>query len=166
MNAVDEQKAVQEREMVVIRQTDADVLHAIAIHTLLSAPRAAGALLDELHRAEIRPDETVPDDVVGLGAWVTFLRGDRAASGPQRVQLVSPPEADLPRGRLSVLSSLGAGLIGLRVGQSIAWPDRLGGAEVLTVVDVAWPADRLRPRITAARTEKPDEARSWEGGSS
>lgn len=152
-------------ETLVIRQTDADVLHAIAIHTLLSAPRAAGALLDELHRAEIRADETVPDDVVGMGAWVTFLRGEQATGGPQRVQLVSPPDADVLSGRLSVLSSLGAGLIGLRVGQSIAWPDRLGGAELLTVVDVAWPADRRRPGHATARRVERGAARSWEGGS-
>jgi len=162
MTGAAEQEAGREAQTVVIRQSDADVLHAIAIHTLLSAPRAAGALLDELHRAEIRADETVPDDVVGLGAWVTFLRGGQATTGPQRVQVVSPPDADPASGRVSVLSSLGAGLIGLRVGQSIAWPDRLGRAELLTVIDVSWPADRPHARATARR----DAGGGCEGGSS
>jgi regulator of nucleoside diphosphate kinase len=143
-------------QRVVIRQSDADVLHAIAMSTLLSAPRAAGALLDELHRAEIRADETVQDDVVGMGAWVAFVRGGEAGASPQRVQLVSPQDADLGRGRLSVLSGLGAGLIGLRAGQSIDWPDRLGGAERLTVVEVTWPADRRRPRRTMERSSRRD----------
>lgn len=141
MTSRDELEAAREPPKVIIRQSDADVLHAIAMRTLLSAPRAAGALLDELHRAEIRADQTVPDDVVGMGAWVTFQRGDETAK-PQRVQLVPPEDADLIGGRLSALSSLGAGLIGLRVGQSIDWPDRLGGAEQLTVIAVTWPAER------------------------
>jgi regulator of nucleoside diphosphate kinase len=142
MTGPDEQGLGHERRSVTIRRSDADVLHAVAMRTLLSAPRAAGALLDELHRAEIQTDETVPDDVVGLGAWVTFRRGGEPTAKPQRVQLVPPEEADLVGCRLSVLSSLGAGLIGLRTGQSIDWPDRLGGAELLTVIEVRWSAER------------------------
>jgi len=35
-----------------------------------------------------------------------------------------------------VLSSLGAALIGLRVGQSILWSDRLGSERLYTVLSV------------------------------
>jgi len=147
MTRPDEPAVPREAPTVIIRRSDADLLHAIAMRTLLSAPRAAGALLDELHRAQIRADETVPDDVVGMGAWVTFLRGDDPLAKPQRVQIVPPEDADLISGRLSALSSLGAGLIGLQVGQAIDWPDRLGGAEQLQVIAVTWP--ERRPRMAA-----------------
>ena len=124
---------------LIIRRRDADRLHEVAMRALLSAPRAAGALLDELRRAEIRPDDQVPANVAGLGAWVTFVRGDPSATEPERVQLVTPGEADPLSACLSVLSSLGAGLIGLQAGQSIDWPDRRGGIDHLVVLDVTWP---------------------------
>ncbi|CAN7638232.1 GreA/GreB family elongation factor [Phenylobacterium sp. LjRoot219] len=139
---------------LLIRRRDADLLDEIAMRGLLSAPRAAGALLDALRRAEIRPDDQVPADVVGLGAWVTFIRGDASTTTrPEQVRLVTPAEADPLRGRLSVLNSLGAGLIGLRAGQSVDWPDRLGGIDRLAVLAVKWPAaggSRKRPTKPAS----------------
>lgn len=126
-----------EATAILIRAGDARLLDQLAMRALLARPRAAGALLDELHRAQIEPDDEVPADVAGLGALVTFRRGD----GPdaEQVLLVAPEQADAGPGRVSALSYLGCGLLGLRPGQSIRWPDRLGGAQQLTVLDVAWP---------------------------
>jgi regulator of nucleoside diphosphate kinase len=130
---------------IVIRQRDADLLHSLAVNTLLSNPRAAGALLDELRRAEIRSDDQVADDVVGLGSWVTFMQRNQPPGNPQRVQLVTPTEADPKEGRISVMSTLGAGLIGLKAGQSIDWPDRRGGRQLLAVLEVGWFQDPQPP---------------------
>jgi regulator of nucleoside diphosphate kinase len=55
------------------------------------------------------------------------------------VQLVYPAEADIEAGRISILTPIGAGLIGLREGQSILWPDREGRERRLTVVRVTQP---------------------------
>jgi regulator of nucleoside diphosphate kinase len=49
------------------------------------------------------------------------------ASGADRtVELVYPRDADISAGRVSILTPVGAGVIGLRTGQSILWPDRDG----------------------------------------
>jgi len=76
----------------------------------------------------------MPRDVVTMGAEVEFL-GRR--SGEQRaVRLVWPTEADIDAGRVSVLTPVGAGLIGLSEGQSIDWPDREGRPRTLSVLRV------------------------------
>jgi regulator of nucleoside diphosphate kinase len=54
----------------------------------------------------------------------------------RRVQLVLPKDADIDAGRVSILSYVGAGLIGLKEGQSINWPDTSGAARKLTLVKV------------------------------
>jgi len=53
------------------------------------------------------------------------------------VQLVYPADADIDAGKVSILTPVGAGLIGLRAGQAIAWPDRDGRARTLRVLGVA-----------------------------
>ena len=50
--------------------------------------------------------------------------------------LVYPEEADMEKGRLSVLTPVGAALIGLKVGQSIRWRTRADEERTLTVREV------------------------------
>ncbi|WP_407649143.1 GreA/GreB family elongation factor [Devosia algicola] len=50
--------------------------------------------------------------------------------------MVYPVQADISRGRVSVLTPVGAALIGLRTGQSITWETRDGRNNVLTVLSV------------------------------
>lgn len=96
----------------------------------------ADDLEDELRRARVLPGLLVPPDVVILGARVTFE--DETTRVRKAVVVVLPDEADAGAGRVSVLSPVGAALIGLRVGQRIAWvlPH---GQTVLRVVSVEQP---------------------------
>ena len=79
---------------------------------------------------------TVGIDVVTMGARVVF-KDD--GGHVHDVILVYPEEADLEKGRLSVLTPVGAALIGLSVGQSIHWRTRTTGDRALTVLHVAQP---------------------------
>ena len=72
--------------------------------------------------------------VVTMGAQVDFW--DDTTGQERRVTLVYPDEADLAAGRLSVLSPVGAALIGLSVGQSIEWETPSRGWRSLTVLRV------------------------------
>jgi regulator of nucleoside diphosphate kinase len=125
------------RPPLLLRVRDERRLQAIALGAMLGAPRLAGGLLDELARAEVRPDAEVPSDVVGLGSRVLCLESDGRRLGRMRVQVVAPEEAEPRLGRISVLSDLGAALIGLSAGQSIHWDDRWGGRRRLEVLEVA-----------------------------
>ena len=99
-------------------------------------------LLYELDRARLVPDVTVPINTVRMGSRVRF----RTTGGGERaVTLVFPKEADIAAGKVSVLTPIGAALIGLRRGQSITWQTRDGRKQVLTVVDVLQPRDGPRP---------------------
>lgn len=128
---------VSARPPIILGATDAERLSALALQAEQSLPLAAGLLLDELDRAEVRPDKLMPSNVVRIGSFVDFI--DEAHDQPRTVQLVYPAEADIEAGRISVLTPVGAGLIGLSPGQAILWPDRDGHQRTLRILAVRPP---------------------------
>lgn len=95
------------------------------LETLLSSPPyaaepAAQALMRELERADIVDPDAVPSDVVTMRSTVDC--SDRDSGARHTLTLAYPHEADIERGRVSVLSAVGSALLGLSVGQDIAWP--------------------------------------------
>jgi regulator of nucleoside diphosphate kinase len=96
-------------------------------------------LLYELDRAKVVPDALLPADVVRLGSMVRY---EDNAGGQRIVKLVMPAEVD-GRGtyRLSVTSSHGAALLGLRAGSSMTWLDPGGRVHSVGVLEVANPSD-------------------------
>jgi regulator of nucleoside diphosphate kinase len=100
-----------------------------------TVPDTAEELLSELERARVVADEAVPRDVVRMGSLVEYESdGDH-----KRVTLVFPQEADIAAGKVSVLTPVGAALIGLSKGQSIAWTARDGTGHALTIRSVEQP---------------------------
>ena len=95
---------------------------------------AVGLLRDELDAATILPDDELPPNVVNMGAEVTFrdLESDKSS----RCTLVFPHQADAANNRVSVLAPVGAALIGLAEGETIAWPVPGGKLRRLQVVAV------------------------------
>ncbi len=126
------------RPPVHMIDTEADVLARLAERSESQAPDAAGMLLAEIERATLHAATDFPDGVVSMNATVDFV--DEATGAARTVQLVYPQDADISAGRVSILAPVGAGLIGLRAGQSIPWPDRDGRVRMLTVTKVARPA--------------------------
>ncbi|HZV57235.1 MAG TPA: nucleoside diphosphate kinase regulator [Sphingobium sp.] len=114
--------------------SEADSLANLALTAEARVPQIAAMLLDEIDRAKIHTAATIPADVVTMNATVEFA--DETTGATRRVQLVYPGEADISAGRISILTPVGAGLIGLRPGQSISWPDRDGRAHKLKIVSV------------------------------
>ena len=100
-----------------------------------SSSRGATLLGDELARAIIVKDGEFPRDFVRLHAFVEFA--DLFTGRARRVQIVPPEEADIDRDRLSVLTPVGAGLIGLTVGDTIGISTEDGRPHVLEVRSVA-----------------------------
>lgn len=119
---------------IVIPAGDYDRLMDLAGSAERLAPDVADYLTRELVRAQIVPDQQFDAGVARVGSQVSYTD---AQGGQQReVTLVWPQDADLNRNRISVLTSIGAALLGMRAGQSIDWPSPVGGARTLTVVDV------------------------------
>ena len=55
------------------------------------------------------------------------------------MRLVYPRESDVAKSRLSVLTPVGAALIGVRVGESVTWETPSGELRQLTVISVKDP---------------------------
>jgi regulator of nucleoside diphosphate kinase len=98
-----------------------------------SAP-AAQFLAMEIERARLIEPEAAGSELVTMNARVRFR--DDVTGQERTVTLVYPGEADIAEGRLSVLTPVGAALIGLSTGQSIEWRNPAGGARSLTVIAV------------------------------
>ncbi|MBX3725212.1 MAG: nucleoside diphosphate kinase regulator [Xanthomonadales bacterium] len=94
-------------------------------------PEFAQSLLVELARASLADDDLLPDDVVAVGRRIEYF--DHHAGRSRCIDLVWPSEADIDLGRISVLTPIGAALIGLRVGQSIQWQVTDGSVRRLDV---------------------------------
>lgn len=94
---------------------------------------AADSLWDEMERAQVVADPKLPIDVVRMGSRVRY-RTDKDEE--LELVLVFPVAADISEGKISVLTPVGAALIGLRTGQSITWQARDGRKHALTVLAV------------------------------
>ena len=117
---------------ITIAQETVDHLEALVEGASARMPALAERLLEELSRARILPAARMPADVVGIGSRVTWR--DESTGQEQSATLVWPEAADIDAGRVSILSHVGAGLIGLKEGESINWPDPSGETRKLTAV--------------------------------
>ena len=117
--------------------SEADALTELTLHQQRDSIHFYELLLDEIDRAAICGRADIPSDVVTMGSHVTFL--DEKSGAERAVHLVYPGDADISAGRISIMTPIGAGLIGLSVGQSINWPDRGGAEHRLTIIAVKQP---------------------------
>ncbi|WP_374470411.1 GreA/GreB family elongation factor [Phenylobacterium sp.] len=99
--------------------------------------RTAGARLleRELERAVVLQPGEGPAQFVRLGSTVSYR--DLASGEARRVELVAPDRADIDAGRLSVLSPVGAALVGLCPGACFSWTGEDGRPRVVVVEAVA-----------------------------
>lgn len=116
---------------IVMSEADFDALERIVGNAPETGP--AELLRQELDRAEVRADVDMPRNVVTLNRWLHYADG-RGGDSLRRIRLVQPREADIDTGQVSILSYVGAGLIGLQEGQAIEWPDPSGTRRRLTPV--------------------------------
>lgn len=125
------------RPSVRLIDTESDILTSLALRTSELAAQAGELLLEEIARAFTFTADRIAADVVTMHSMVEF---EDAASGAKRtVRLVYPAEADISAGRISILTPVGAGLIGLSEGDVIDWPDREGRKRELTILKVTQP---------------------------
>ena len=110
------------------RRLSALVAAATATH-----PRVADFLAGELERASVVA--RLPRNVVGLGSLVRFR--DECTGRTQQVELVYPQDADIERKRISVLTPIGAALLGVAAGRAITFHTPAGEQRELTVLSVA-----------------------------
>lgn len=121
---------------ITLGAADFSRLDQLASAAEYKLPEVASYLGQELERARVVPTREVAADVVTMGARVVFVDDQDERHD---VTLVYPEEADMENGRLSVLTPVGAALIGLKVGQSIQWRTRSDEERTLEVLAVTQP---------------------------
>jgi len=110
--------------------------HARLARLLAQQPAAAGAeaLQDLIDSSDLVAARTVPGTVVTMNSQVLLLPQDGT---PCKLTVCYPEEARPADGFVSVLSPVGASLIGLRVGETAHWRSasgRTGEARILSVL--------------------------------
>ena len=115
---------------ITLSQSDYDSLTGMAAST---KGEVAEQLFEELERARVVPDGKLRQGVVRMGSTLRFSTDSGEA---REVTLVFPGEADIAAGKVSVLTPIGAALIGLVAGQSIDWITRDGRTRRLTIESV------------------------------
>ncbi|BAV65571.1 nucleoside diphosphate kinase regulator [Sphingobium cloacae] len=125
------------RPPVHLIDSEAESLTNLALGVADTAPQVSELLLDEIARAQTHRAERMPPDIVTMHSSIEYI--DEASGVERTVQIVYPAQADIAAGRISILTPIAAGLIGLREGQVINWPDREGRRRKLRIVKVIQP---------------------------
>src|SRR5690606_11011926 len=118
---------------ILITSRDLETLQELLEH---SPARSAGVnLLEvELGRAVLVGDSYNAKPFCRLGSWATYE--DLLSGQTSRIQLVLPSEADIDQHRVSVLTPVGASLLGLIPEAEIEWTDDRGRPHRLRLVEV------------------------------
>ena len=121
---------------IIVSEADCERLTSLATAALQRLPEVAQELLAEMERAKVVDARQVPADVVRMGSTVTFRSDD---GHKRRMTLVYPVDEDVTLHKISVMTPVGAALIGLGEDQSISWTARDGRRHELTVLKVENP---------------------------
>lgn len=121
---------------LTVTRSDPERLSGLAESISTRNPAVAEQLASELDRARIVDDRRIAADVVRMGSRLRFTTD---AGEDRSVTLVFPGEANIAEGKISVLTPIGAALVGLSAGQSIDWTALDGRTHRLTVESVEPP---------------------------
>lgn len=103
---------------IIINSHDAERLGSL-LERLDAGDPTIGLLQDELARARLLPPERIPPQVVTMRSVVRFYLS--TAGRELELRLVYPRELQDPAREVSVLSPVGAALLGLSEGDTIDW---------------------------------------------
>ncbi len=127
----------QRSPLVTIADTDFDRPDALALAGEFAGHSVADFLAAELDRAVIRPADEIGPNIVRMNSQVAFRIGARRDIEVRT--LVYPEEYARRRDRgdcVSVMTPLGAALLGLRVGTSVSYEAANSTTQRVTVVAV------------------------------
>jgi len=121
---------------ITLTAKDYESLSVLARAAETRMPDVAVVLSEELERAHVLADAGCENSVC-MDSKVEFR--DDTTGKVQTLRLVYPGDADIAHGRISVLTPVGAALIGLSAGDSITWETRTGEVRRLTVLSIHEP---------------------------
>jgi regulator of nucleoside diphosphate kinase len=120
---------------IVMTTEEASRLHSLANSSMALFPRVAYFLARETERAKVVASDCDLRGIVRMGSQVRYC--DDKTGDVRDVVLVYPHEADISLKRVSVLTPVGAALIGLSVGQAIEFQTPGHRKHSLTILGVS-----------------------------
>jgi regulator of nucleoside diphosphate kinase len=99
-----------------------------------SEPGASGVIHELIESSDLVASDAVPATVVTM--YTQLMLQDITDARTHKLTLCYPDDAEPSQGFISVLSPLGASLLGLRVGDMAAWRTPLGQERTGRIVQV------------------------------
>ena len=125
--------AKRAKPQATLTEDDYNRLSGLVRSAAHAAPEVVHALEAELDRARVVANGHAPRAAL-MGREVEYR--DDTTGRDHTVRLVFPAEADIAKGNISILTPIGAALIGLKAGDSMDWETPNGEPRRLTVLAV------------------------------
>ena len=121
---------------ITVSSQDHQRLYALASNKAARSGETFEALTYELERARVVEPAEIPADVVTMRSRVVVR--ENGSDRDRIYTLVYPGEEDIAVGHISILTPLGAALIGLSQGQALSWTTRDGRTKELIVHEILY----------------------------
>lgn len=125
---------------ITLSSLDMDRIEALLAAIPSSALAGKAELQAELDRADVLPPEQMPPTVVTMNSTVKF---SIVETGKEFcLTLVYPRDMDGSADLISIFAPVGGALLGLSVGDQLAWPGPGGKAMTVRVTEVIYQPER------------------------
>jgi regulator of nucleoside diphosphate kinase len=121
---------------ITLSSLDLDRIEALLAVVPASAFPGKAELQAELDRADVVAPEQIPPDVVTMNSTVNFVITETGKDF--RLTLVYPRDMDGSADRVSIFAPVGCALLGLSVGDELAWPGVGGKPMTVRVKEVVY----------------------------
>ena len=124
------------KPQIILSSLDVDRIEALLAAMPTSVFPGKAELQAELDRADVVAPEEIPANVVTMNSTVQFAI---AETGKEfRLTLAYPRDMDGSADKISILAPVGGALLGLSVGDELAWPGPGGKPMTVRVKDILY----------------------------
>lgn len=125
---------------ITLSSQDLDRIEALLAALPSSALAGKAELQAELDRAEVLPPEEMPSTVVTMNSTVKF--SIKETGKEFCLTLVYPRDMDGSADLISIFAPVGSALLGLAIGDELAWPGPGGKPMTVRVTEVVYQPER------------------------
>lgn len=124
------------KPQIILSSLDVDRLEALLAAIPASVFPGKADLQAELDRADVLPPEEMPPHVVTMNSTVQF--SIKETGKEFCLTLVYPRDIDGSADKISILAPVGSALLGLSVGDELAWPGPAGQSMTVRVKEIQY----------------------------
>ncbi|BDW93520.1 MULTISPECIES: GreA/GreB family elongation factor [Flavobacteriaceae] len=116
---------IEKKEYVLLKR----LINLTGYHKDDTFKRSVGKLREEMESAQILDGEDMPKDVIRFNSWVTITSEN---GWHKKFKLVMPSKSDVRNNHISILTPMGASVIGYAQGDTYLW-EFPSGVQQLTI---------------------------------